>query len=213
MGKSTHFLGQPILGQLLNYLNKAKILQISRDGGGERYVKKFNAWCHLTVMLYAVISRFDSLREITSATMMECRKLQHLGIMDLPRRSTLWDANSRRDDGIFGKVYMDLYLTYKDRLSSDSPSHKVPTWMKRLQIIDSTTVSRYPPRCYQHRGTSLLEPHFQGRGPQSEDGKEERRPQGALCHPRQRGRTVRHPVHIRCQARPLPAFTRETDGR
>ena len=71
MGKSTHFLGQPILGQLLNYLNKAKILQISRDRGGERYVKKFNAWCHLTVMLYAVISRFDSLREITSATMAE----------------------------------------------------------------------------------------------------------------------------------------------
>ena len=143
MGKSTHFLGQPILGQLLNYLNKAKILQISRDGGGERYVKKFNAWCHLTVMLYAVISHFDSLREITSATMMECRKLQHLGIMDLPRRSTLSDANSRRDEGIFGKIYMDLYQTYKDRLSSDSPSHKVPKWMKRLQIIDSTTVSLF----------------------------------------------------------------------
>jgi hypothetical protein len=143
MGKSTHFLGQPILGQLLNYLNKAKILQISRDGGGEKYVKKFNAWCHLTVMLYAVISRFDSLREITSATMMECRKLQHLGIMDLPRRSTLSDANSRRDEGIFGRIYMDLYQTYKDRLSSDSPSHKVPKWMKRLQIIDSTTVSLF----------------------------------------------------------------------
>ena len=143
MGKSTHFLGQPILGQLLNYLNRAKILQISRDGGGERYVKRFNAWCHLTVMLYAVISRFDSLREITSATMMECRKLQHLGIMDLPRRSTLSDANSRRGEGIFGKIYMDLYQTYKDRLSSDSPSHKVPKWMKRLQIIDSTTVSLF----------------------------------------------------------------------
>ena len=143
MGKSTHFLGQPILGQLLNYLNKAKILQISRDGGGEKYVKKFNAWCHLTVMLYAVISRFDSLREITSATMMECRKLQHLGIMDLPRRSTLSDANSRRDEGIFGRIYMDLYQTYKERLSSDSPSHKVPKWMKRLQIIDSTTVSLF----------------------------------------------------------------------
>jgi len=213
MGKSTHFLGQPILGQLLNYLNKAKILQISRDGSGERYVKKFNAWCHLTVMLYAVISRFDSLREITSATMMECRKLQHLGIMDLPRCSTLSDANSRRDEGIFGNIYMDLYLTYKDRLSSDSCSHKVPKWMKRLQIIDSITVSRYPPRCYQHPGTSLLEPHFQGRGAQSEDGEEERRHQGALCHPCQRGRSVRHPVHLSSQARPFPAFTRQTDGR
>ena len=94
-------------------------------------------------MLYSVISRFDSLREITSATMMECRKFQHLGIMDLPRRSTLSDANSRRNEGIFGKVYMDLYLTYKDRLLSDSPSHKVPKWMKRLQIIDSTTVSLF----------------------------------------------------------------------
>ena len=143
MGKSTHFLGQPILGQLLNYLNKAKILQISRDSGGEKYVKKFNAWCHLKVMLYAVISRFDSLREITSATMMECRKLQNLGIMDLPRRSTLSDANSRRDEGIFGKIYMDLYQTYKERLSSDSPSRKVPKWMRRLQIIDSTTVSLF----------------------------------------------------------------------
>ena len=115
MGKSTHFLGQPILGQLLNYLNRVKILQISRDGGGERYVKKFNAWCHLAVMLYAVISRFDSLREITSATMMECRKLQHLGIKDLPRRSTLSDANSRRDEGIFGKIYRVACITTCER--------------------------------------------------------------------------------------------------
>ena len=64
------------MGQLLNYLSKAKILQISRDGGGEKYVKKFNAWCHLSVMLYAVISRFDSLREITLATMLEYHKLR-----------------------------------------------------------------------------------------------------------------------------------------
>ena len=103
MGKSTHFLGQPIMGQLLNYLTKSKILQISRGSGGEKYVKKFNAWCHLSVMLYAVMPRFDSLHEITSATMLEYRKLQHLGIKDLPRRSTLSDANSRRDEGIFGK--------------------------------------------------------------------------------------------------------------
>ena len=89
MSKGTHFLGQPILNQLLNYFNKQKILQISREMGGERYVKTFNAWCHLTMMLYAVIMRFDSLREITSATMMEWRKLAHLGIKDLPRRSTL----------------------------------------------------------------------------------------------------------------------------
>ena len=111
--------------------------------GGERYVKSFNAWCHLTVMLYAVIMRFDSLREITSATMMEWRKLAHLGIKDLPRRSTLSDANVRRSHEIFGKIYQQLYLTYKDKLSADSPSGKVPKWMKKLRIIDSTTISLF----------------------------------------------------------------------
>ena len=121
MSKGTHFLGQPILNQLLNYFNKQNILPISHDMGGERYVKTFNAWCHLTVMLYAVIMRFDSLREITSATMMEWRKLAHVGIKNLPRRSTLSDANARRSHEIFGRVYQGLYLAYKDKLSSDSP--------------------------------------------------------------------------------------------
>ena len=100
--------------------------------GGERYVKSFNVWCHLTVMLYAVIMRFDSLREITSATMMEWRKLAHLGIKDLPSRSALSDANASRSPEIFGKIYQRLYLTYKDKLSSDSPSGKMPKWMKKL---------------------------------------------------------------------------------
>lgn len=63
MGKSTHFFGQPILGQLLIFLDREKIVKISRENGGEKYVKKFNAWCLLTVMLYAVIMRFDSLRD------------------------------------------------------------------------------------------------------------------------------------------------------
>ena len=143
MGKSTHFFGQPVIGQLLNFINKGDVLRISRENGGERYVKSFDAWNHLVAMLYAVISRFDSLREIASASMMECRKLQHLGVAKLPKRSTLSDANSRRPEAIFAQIYSGLYLTYKENLSSDSPSGRVPKWMERLQIIDSTTVSLF----------------------------------------------------------------------
>ena len=54
-------------GQLLNLLNKQKILRFSRESGGERYVKHFDAWQHLVIMLYAVIKRFDSLHEITAS--------------------------------------------------------------------------------------------------------------------------------------------------
>ena len=141
--KSTHFIGQPVYGQLLNLLDKAKILRFSREKGGERYVKHFDAWQHLVIMLYAVIKRFDSLREITDSMFPEARKLAHLGISLMPRRSTLSDANARRNESVFEAVYRDLYATYKDELSSDSRRSQVPVWLKRLQIIDSTTISLF----------------------------------------------------------------------
>lgn len=57
MNKGTHFIGQPLFGQLIKLLDKAVILKFSREIGGERYVKHFDAWQHLVVMLYAVIKR------------------------------------------------------------------------------------------------------------------------------------------------------------
>ena len=71
MVKSTHFSGQPLYSQVIKLLNKSKVLQISRDNGGERYVKRFDGWTHLVVMLYAVIMRFDSLREISTSLQAE----------------------------------------------------------------------------------------------------------------------------------------------
>lgn len=141
MSKSTHFSGQPLYNQVINLLNKSKILQTSREKGGERYIKHFDVWTHLVVMLYAVINRFDSLREITTSLQAEARKLCHLGISVQTSRSTLADANKRCPEAVFEAIYRDLYATYRNRLSSDSRTNKEPKWMKRLQIIDSTTIS------------------------------------------------------------------------
>lgn len=143
MPKSNHFIGQPLYNQVINLLDKSKILRISRQQGGERYVKRFDSWTHLVVMLYAVIKRFDSLREISASLQAEARKLSHLGISMMPSRSSLSDANRRRPDSIFEAIYRDLYDTYRHRLLSDSQSGKNPKWMKRLQIIDSTTITLY----------------------------------------------------------------------
>jgi hypothetical protein len=143
MGKSTHFIGQPLYSQVIKLLDKAKVLQISREYGGERYIKRFDAWTHLVVMLYAVIMRFDSLREINASLQAEARKLCHLGISMMTSRSTLSDANKRRPEMVFEAIYSDLYATYHNRLSSDSRSRKEPKWMKRLQIIDSTTITLF----------------------------------------------------------------------
>lgn len=53
---------------------------MGRKNGGEKYVKSFDGYVHLLTMLFAVIMRFDLLREIEAAMTAEVRKLVHLGI-------------------------------------------------------------------------------------------------------------------------------------
>jgi hypothetical protein len=143
MSKSTHFFGQPVYGQLIKRLNKEKILQISRSLGVERYVKSFDGFTHLLTMLYAVIMRFDSLREIETSMIAEVRKLHHIGIETVPKRSTLSDANSRRSEKFFEEVYRNLYEMNKNKLTSDSRCNGSGNWLKHLRIIDSTTISLF----------------------------------------------------------------------
>lgn len=116
---------------------------MSRRYGGERYVKSFDGYAHLLTMLFAVIMRFDSLREIEAAMTAEVRKLRHIGLTRVPRRSTLSDANARRSEKFFEEVYRDLYAANKDKLSSDSRRGGTEGWIKRLRIIDSTTITLF----------------------------------------------------------------------
>ena len=143
MSKSSNFFGQPIYGQLIKSLDRDKIVEISRKYGGEKYVKSFDGYTHLLTMLYAVIQRFDSLREIETSMTAEVRKLNHIGINSVPKRSTLSDANARRSEKFFEEVYRGLYAANKDVLSSDSRRNGAEDWIRRLRIIDSTTISLF----------------------------------------------------------------------
>ena len=115
-------------------------------------MKHFDSWQHLVIMLYAVIRRFDSLREITDSMFPEARKLAHLGIKLMPRRSTLSDANARRPEAIFEAAYRHLYTTYRGELSADSRKRQTPKWFGRLQIIDSTTISLFSDLLFKGAG-------------------------------------------------------------
>lgn len=139
--KGAHFSGQPMCGQLINLLSKEEFLKFSREHNGERYVKLFDAYQHLVIMLYAVIKRFNSLRKITDFMFPEARKLAHLGIKTMPRSCTLSDANARRPAAMYEDTYRSLYVRYNDELSSDSRNRQVSSWLTRLQIIDSTIIT------------------------------------------------------------------------
>ena len=97
MSISTYFTRQLVYKQVINLLDREKIIKISHSvNNSETYVKRFDGYQHLIVMLFGVLKHFDSLRELEIVTKAETHKLQHLGLNYLVRRSTLAEANIRR---------------------------------------------------------------------------------------------------------------------
>lgn len=139
MGKITTFSGQPQYLQILSLANRAKIQEISKQKGYNKYTKKLDGYTHFVAMLFAVLMRYDSLRETVIGLMAEAQKLQHLGINYLVRRSTLSDANNRRSSSFFAEIYQSIYQQYKGVLSDSRSAN----WVKSLYIMDSTTISLF----------------------------------------------------------------------
>lgn len=151
MSKNSHFTGQPVLTQILSLLDKDKICQISRDTeGSEAYVKHFDGYKHLVVMLFSVLRHYDSLREIEVGVQAEANKLAHIGLDCLVRRCTLAEANVRRPQEFFASVYAYLLEKFSPFLADSRPpgSHKGETserklWLRLLYMMDSTTITLF----------------------------------------------------------------------
>jgi len=140
MSKDTNFIGQPIFGQLLNFLDKGFIKRASKELEADKYVKKFTSYKHVVVMLFAVFEGYHSIRDTVLGLLSQANKLQHLSLDYIVRRSTLSDTNVRRPNELFAKVYYDTYKRHKDILSDSSLSK---TDMIRLYIMDSTTITLF----------------------------------------------------------------------
>src|SRR5574344_194500 len=144
MGKSTHFTGQPVYSQVIKLLDKSKIKEKSRQTlKSESYVKCFDGYTHLIVMLFGVLKHFDSLRELEIGMKAEVGKLQHLGINYVAKRSTIAEANIRRSQEFFAKVYANLLERYTPFLADSRSQCAEKEWEKALYMMDSTTISLF----------------------------------------------------------------------
>jgi hypothetical protein len=140
VGKSTNFIGQPILKQMLFYVSSSEIRKIAKKHDAEKYVKKFDTRQHLVVMLFGVIEGYHSIREVILGMLSNAHKLVHLGMDYMIRRSTLSDANQRRKSAVFADIYMSTYRAHVESLS-DSRLNKID--LKRLYAMDSTTITLF----------------------------------------------------------------------
>jgi hypothetical protein len=143
MGKDIHFSGEPVFAQLIKLLPFDDIKSIANELGSDRYIKKFCTVQHLITMLYGVTSGCTSLREVVSGIVSYGDKISHCKLNYATNKSTLSDANKRRDHKVFEKIYNKLVSNLTPFLS-DTQTARFKSKYK-LFAIDSTTISLFQP--------------------------------------------------------------------
>ncbi len=140
MDKTTHFFGTSVFGQLISLIDTNIIASATKRYKSDHYVKKFKTKDHLISMLFCSLAKCSSLREVSGAMLGLSGKTKHFQLNHIPKRSTLSDANMRRDPDVFGYIYNKLLKQY-GHLLSDSRIKEVIN--KQIEIFDSTTISLF----------------------------------------------------------------------
>lgn len=140
MDKTTYFFGNSVFGQLISLIDPRIISDSAKSCNSDRYVKKFTTKDHLISMLFCSFAKCTSLREVSGAMLGLSGKTKHFQLNHIPKKSTLGDANQKRDAEVFGKVYNKLLLQY-GHIISDSRVRDVIN--KQIEIFDSTTISLF----------------------------------------------------------------------
>ncbi len=99
----------------------------------------------LVFLLYGVISKCHSLRNLCKNLLFLEGKLCYLGINKLPAVSTLSDANINRSSDVFGSIYQGLYEYYKSYLSDSYINMFIGGEVDpaKVEVFDSSTVSLF----------------------------------------------------------------------
>ena len=140
MNKTIHFFGNSVFGQLISLIDSKILTDSAKACNSDRYIKKFTTKDHLISMLFCSFAKCTSLREVCGAMLGLSGKTKHFQLRHIPKKSTLADANQRRDAKVFGKVYQQLLVKY-GHVFSDSRIKDVIN--KQIEIFDSTTISLF----------------------------------------------------------------------
>ena len=140
MDKSTHFFGHSVFGQLISMISLQIIGKAVSKTNSDYYTKRFSTKDHLISMLFCVFAKCSSLREVSGAMLGLSGKTKHFQLESIPYRSTLSDANAKRNCEVFGLIYNMLLREYGQFISDSRIKDAIK---KQIEIFDSTTISLF----------------------------------------------------------------------
>src|SRR5438105_4852843 len=130
--------GRTVFAQLLDLLpRRAFELAVARHRVGGRPLI-LSVTDQLLAMVFAQLTGRASLRETVLCLRAIGARRYHLGIRHTPARSTLADANQRRDHRIFADTAMSMIASVRQELPIDPDLRRLK--IKAAFALDSTTI-------------------------------------------------------------------------
>jgi len=126
-----------IFSQILEAFSRRDFELLVRDIGTERRSKGFSSWDHFVSLLFCQLAQATSLREISLGMAASLGKLNHLGIKQAPKRSTLAYANEHRSCDLFEEMFRRLHKVLQADIGS---KHRLKLPGK-LYSLDATIIS------------------------------------------------------------------------
>ena len=129
--------GKLVFAQLIEFIPIKKFRQCVKRYGGNHRVRNFTCWDQFLCMVFAQLTYRESLRDIEVCLRTKGRKLYHLGIRGRISRSTLADANEKRD----WKIYQDFGMILIEQAQALYSNDLISVRLKRAAYaLDSTTI-------------------------------------------------------------------------
>ena len=145
MSKNKKLSGQPVICQLLSFIPSELVKSCVSEHNSDHYYKTLTTYRQLVFLLYGVISKCHSLRNLCKGLLFLDNKLCYLGIDKIPATSTLSDANINRKSDVFGTIYHRLYQHYSPYLSEGYMTMFIggEADPAKVEIFDSSTISLF----------------------------------------------------------------------
>lgn len=150
-----------IFTQLCQFLPRDYFEYLVRKYQGNHYVKSFSCWNHCLVILWAQLTSRESLRDIIGSLDAHKQKFHHLGFGKSVCRSTLSQANEKREIRIF-----QLFAEKMVKLAQDKRVNIENLFMEgidyRVFAVDSTSLILNPEQFWWtelQKGTGGIKMH------------------------------------------------------
>jgi len=131
------YQGKTVFSQIMTFISKYEFKKIVDSYGGDYKTRRFTCWNQLLSMAFAQLTYRESLRDLETCLEAQSQKQYHLGFRSKVSKSTLADANEKRD----WRIYQDYaQLLIREAIELYSENEFSVELKNAVYAIDSTTI-------------------------------------------------------------------------